>query len=395
MTRSSLSASETGKRWHKGLKWLFLGVLTAFIILLLHQPDLRNGLPGLLLILDIAAGEQDSLLKRITPIPTRTPVTYSIKGKTYSGDLYRSAEQSRAGILLIPGAAEGGKDDARLVAFANTLARGKFTVLVPDLVGMKKLQVGSENIQEITDSFIQLEAYLNATSRKKGGICAFSYAVGPAILASLSPEIRSRVCFVMGIGGYYDLSRVMTFFTTGYFKDQSGRWLHRNPNEYGKWVFVMSNLGLLSNEKDRQLFRSMAKRKMDRPVEGVDDLANQLGNEGKCFYNLITNRDPSRVPLLIAYLPERIRREISALDLSNKNLSSLKAGLILVHGLDDDIIPYTESVALARALPPGQARLFLAKGLFHVDVKTDLWEGWQLWRSVVALLEARDREGCN
>ena len=376
-------------------QWLLFSLTVVLLLFLLLWPPFRHGLPALYLLLDIAAGEKISHLKKTTPIPIRNPVTYTVKGRTYTGDLYQSAEQARAGIVLIPGAAEGGKDDARLVALANTLARGKFTVLVPDLVGMRQLRIGSENIEQISDSFIQLEAYSSAASGMNRGICAFSYAVGPAILAALSPEIRHRVCFVIGIGGYHDLSSVITFFTTGYFKGQDGRWQHRDPNEYGKWVFVLSNLRRLSIEKDRQLFNLMAKRKMESLDARVDDLALELSSEGKHFYELVTNPDPDLVPQLISKLPQGIRSEIRALDLSDKDLTLLKARLILIHGLDDDIIPYTESVALARALPADQARLYLAEGLFHVDLEFNLWNGWQLWRSVVALLEARDSYDCN
>lgn len=46
----------------------------------------------------------------------------------------------------------------------------------------------------------------------------------------------------------------------------------------------------------------------------------------------------------------------------------MKAEVILVHGRGDTIIPYTESLALARDLPGDRARLFLIDGFAHVDV---------------------------
>ncbi|MGK2927051.1 MAG: hypothetical protein ACSLE2_15665, partial [Lysobacterales bacterium] len=69
----------------------------------------------------------------------------------------------------------------------------------------------------------------------------------------------------------------------------------------------------------------------------------------------------------------------------------LRADFILVHGLDDDIIPYTESVSLADALPPGRSRLFLLEGLHHVDRELRGLDAWRLWRALRALLAQRDR----
>ena len=123
---------------------------------------------------------------------------------------------------------------------------------------------------------------------------------------------------------------------------------------------------------------------------GVDDLAARLGPEGRSFHDFILNSNPVQVAVLIARLPQEVRKEIAALDLANKDLSLLKAKLVLVHGLDDDIIPYPQSQALAGALRPGQAELFLVKGLFHVNVKAGVLDGWGLWRALVALLRQRD-----
>lgn len=375
----------------RAVKPLILGMLAVILLALLSRCEPGRDLEAILLLSDIAAGEKRSPLKALTPAPARVPVTYRVKGKEYTGDLYRPGEEVRAGILLVPGAAEGGKDDPRLVAFAKTLARGRFTVLVPDLAGLKSLQVSSGDVLEVADSFAHLASLPEAAPQGRAGICAFSYAAGPALLASITPAIRDRVRFVMAVGGYYDLPLVLAFFTTGYFRDE-GRWQHRTPNEYGKWVFVLSNVERLSDPKDRQLFRLMAERKMEDPAAGTAELAAKLGPEGKSLYDFAANRDPSRVPLLIARLPEEVRREIAALNLADKDLSLLKARLILVHGLDDDIIPYTESAALARAVPRGQAELFLARGLFHVEVKAGILDSWRLWRAVAALLRARDSQ---
>jgi fermentation-respiration switch protein FrsA (DUF1100 family) len=85
-------------------------------------------------------------------------------------------------------------------------------------------------------------------------------------------------------------------------------------------------------------------------------------------YRLLTNRDPTRVPQLIAALPAPIRREIAALDPSRRELSALDAPVYLVHGRDDRIIPHTESLALKAALPADRAELYLVDEFAHVDL---------------------------
>ena len=364
-------------------------IVLSVLIILVSWKSISRAVEAAILLADMAAGSDASLLKQCTPAPERTTFAWKMDGRVYRGDFYRPAAQAKAGVLLIPGAAEEGKDDSRVVEFALSLARSRFLVLVPDLAGMKRLQLQSEDTQEVAAFFRFLIESSRAGSVSRNGVCAFSYGVGPAILAALDPVICNEVHFVLGIGGYYDLLQVLTYATTGYFLDQ-GRWRYLPPNDYGKWFFVMSNVHHLSESSDRNLLRQIAARKMENSEADIAALADSLGPEGSSVLAFITNRDPSRVLSLISHLPEAIREEISDLDLATKNLSLLNARLLLVHGVEDNIVPYPQSVALASSVPPGRANLYLARGLFHVDLKGGLMDGWRLWRAVNALLRERD-----
>ena len=66
--------------------------------------------------------------------------------------------------------------------------------------------------------------------------------------------------------------------------------------------------------------------------------------------------------------------------------------MLLVHGREDDIIPFTESRALARAAPEGQADLFVIDGFSHVNPDAAQADQGQLLRAVYRLLEMRDAE---
>jgi acetyl esterase/lipase len=348
-----------------------------------------------LVLLDIAAQSGPSRWKRVTPPPVVTAIEYHVERRSYRADIYRSAERTRAGILLVPGAAELGKDDPRLVAFAHTLARAGFAVLVPDLPAFRQMQLGRRNIREVADAAAYLASRADLAPGGRAGVAAFSYAVGVAVLAALEPDVRERLRFIVGVGGYYNLERVVGFFTTGYFRDETkpgGEWLFLEPNEYGKWVFVLSNTGRIANPADREVLDTIAKQKADNPAAAVESLVARLGAEGGAYYELVSNKDPQRVPELIERLPAGIKNEISGLDVARHDLSKLKARLILFHGRDDDIIPFTESIALARAAGPPQPALFVVNGLAHVDVQQmGFRDRVRLWCGINALLGEQGR----
>ncbi len=251
---------------------------------------------------DIAAGDGPSRLKREVLAPRREEVSYHADGRHYVGDVYEPAAMPMAGIVLVPGVAQAGKDDPRLVAFATTLARARFRVLVPDLPGIRALKVQAEDVVGVADAFSFLTDSRTWPARRRAGIGAFSYAAGPAVLAAMEPRIRERVDFVLAVGGYYDLEQVLTFLTTGYFRE--GRtWRRMEPVEYGKWLFVLSNLERIQDPSDRQLLREIVERRLVDSRPAPDDRVSRLGQEGRSVHALVTNRDPERVPSLVESLP--------------------------------------------------------------------------------------------
>jgi len=212
------------------------------------------------------------------------------------------------------------------------------------------------------------------------------------VIAALEPDLRDRIAVVVTVGGYYDIAAVVTFFTTGAYRENpESPWQYGTPNAYGKWVFVRANARRLDDARDRRLLRALAQRKLDDLAAPIGDLVGRLGPQGRAVMALLDNRDPSAVPTRIAALPAAIRREMAALDPSRHDLRALQATLILLHGRDDRIIPYTESLALAHAAPPGGACLTVVDNLAHVDLEPPgLLDRLRLWRAAYRLLTLRD-----
>lgn len=340
---------------------------------------------------DIVAGRGASRLKAGTAEPLRRLVTYDVDGRHRRADLYLPRESVRAGIVLVPGVVAAGKDDARLVGLARTLARLQFAVLVPDLGGLREYRVRAGNVRAVADAFGYLVSQRALVPDGRAGIAGFSYGAGPVLLAPLEPDVREKVHFVVTLGGYYDVESVITYFTTGFYREEpGGPWRYRRPNPYIKWVFTLSNADLLEHQEDRDLLRQLADEVRDGRSPGPHDaILNQLHPGGRALYTLLTNTDPDRVPELVERLPERIRTELRGIDPAAHDLSKLRAHAIVIHGRSDTMIPYSESLALARVLPPEQVQLFLIEGFAHVDVQPERGDIPQLLDAVEALLAQR------
>lgn len=374
---------------------LILLLLFALAVATLYPVLLRPAFHTALLAADLAGielGRAD-----IRPLASRQAIRYGTGEAAGEGaddrpqqqaDLYLPAAGPGAGIVLVPGAAAGGRNDPRLVEFATSLARSRFAVLVPDITSLRQLKLSPGTAREIAAAVEQLGAREELPDGAALGIGALSVASGPAVLAAMDPSLPQSPDFLLLVGGYYDLQRTLTFMTTGYFMTASGV-KQREPNAYGKWVYALSNADLLETATDREALSELARQKLEDPHAAAAALLERLSPAGRAVYEFVSNDKPERVPQLIAALPERVRRDIEALDLSGRDLSALAADVILIHGLDDNIIPYTESIALAGALPERQVELYLLEGLYHVDHEFGPADAWRLWRALSSLLSYR------
>jgi hypothetical protein len=328
-----------------------------------------------LLLNDVAASTGPSQLKNDTPRPKREAHPWFVDGRSDWGDLYTPADGSaKARLVLVPGLAEGGKDDPRVVAFAEGFARVGFVVLVPEVEGLRELRASPADAVELADAAIHL-ANTPVAGLEPGqtGLASISYGVGPAILAAIDPRVRSKVSFVLAIGGYGDMIESVTYVTAGYVRDGPGQpWREGAPNVYGRWAFVFANAQRVTSASDRATLKAIAKRKFDQPDADIADLTVTLGEEGKAVFALLDNRDPEKVPALIAELPEAIRSDLEGLDLARRDLSGIEAQVLLIHGEDDTIIPVTQSKRLASLLPPGKAELFLPEHFMHIEFQHGL-----------------------
>jgi pimeloyl-ACP methyl ester carboxylesterase len=339
-----------------------------------------------LLLEDVLAGESPSRLKAITPSPVRQTIEYTIDGRHNTADLYLSPQGAQAGIVLIPGVVEDGKDDLRLVTLANALARLRFAVLVPEIAGLRRFHTRASHVRVMADAFRYLVAQPELAPQGRAGFGGFSYGVGIVLLASLEPDIREKVHYLLGFGGYHDITNVVTYFTTGYYREErTGTLKYHRPHYYLKEVFTISNSDLLERTADRARVRAL----LENSSDDIDQVLAKLAPDARALYELVANEDPQRVATLIDKLSPRIRNELQGINPANRDLSQIKAQLILLHGRGDTMIPYTESIAIAQALPKDQVKLILIEGYAHTDVKLEREDLPQLLGAMELLMQQR------
>lgn len=307
------------------------------------------------------------------------------------GDLYRPAA-ARAALLMVPGVTPEGRDDPRLVAFASTLAHHGFLVFVPELPGLRALDVGADDADAVARSADALATCFSAGARPRFAAAGISYAVAPVVLAALNEPTRGRIGLIVGIGGYYDIVASITYLTTGYFRPAPDASWHRGaPESDARWFFVLAGATHMPQRADRELLTEIAKARLGGSGADLTASVVRLGEDGRAVLALAENTDPDRVPQLLAALPAPARADIERLDLKRYPLAWLDADLLLIHGRDDPLVPATESRALAAAVAPGRAQVVVVANLSHVEIRPGgVMDSLRLWSAAYRLLTLRE-----
>jgi len=373
----------------------FIGVLLAVLYGVYGERAFRS----ILFLSELWNFDKPGWLGRLSPCVKVKEVSWKGPLGISRGDLYLpGSEGRRAGILLNHGVIDTGKDDPRLKRFATILCQAGFAVIVPDLKGMRSFRIAPSDVDEIRAAFSHFISRPEVAS-DSCGLFGFSYGAGPTIIAACQPEVRDKVRFVVSFGGYYDLKNVLSFIATGHFEFRGKRYF-RKPQEYGKWVFLANNLDWVGSPEDRAVLRKILKLKLRDENAPIDSFLSQLGGEGRNVINLLSHTDPSQTESFIQKLPSAVRSYMADLSVGPV-LKDLRARLVLAHGEDDDLIPFTESLKLAEAAPdPDKVYLKILKTFSHVDPEEKpltlrnvfsfyLPEGWKLFLLAFHLLGYR------
>jgi pimeloyl-ACP methyl ester carboxylesterase len=348
------------------------------------QLHLGNSEAGLVLE-DLVSS--DSRLNAATPTPVFRSLAFNAGAEQLRGDLYMPANGVRAGIVLVPGLSPAGKNDSRVVALARTLARVNFLVLIPDVPGFRAYQMSTGDVEVLVAAVQRLDALPVMQAGQPMGIGAFSFATGPTLIAALDPRIAQRLNFVVAVGGYHDLRRLIAYYTSGAQRDDRET---PTPYDKGKWIFALGISSKLALQSDRQAVQALARRALYESPGGTDEpVTAGLSPGAAALMELLNNTSRERIPVLLTRLPAPLRAEISGLNPAEQPLDSLHAQLLLLHGRGDNIIPYTESIVLAQSVPTDGARVFIIDGLAHVDLQPAPGDVDILLDFVNALLDQR------
>jgi pimeloyl-ACP methyl ester carboxylesterase len=314
------------------------------------------------------------------PRPAAAPVTRvaaTIGG--VPGDLYSPGQPAPA-IVLIPGAAPGGKDDPRVIRVARAIARAERVVFVP-VLELAERRLVEEDIDRIALSTAALADH----ELVRGGVTllGFSYGGSFGLVAAADPRLDGKLAQVAVFGAYYDLIGLVQAVTTG-VSLVDGQRIPWDGHPMAQAILRARAVSLVPGKEQNTLLAAL---------EGGS--TQGLGRSARAMYDLLVNEDPARTFDLAARLPGSARDLLSRFSPSSV-ADRIDVPVVAMHSTDDPAVPYGEALRLEQGI--SGTRLVSVEAFRHVDFSVtspvawfqasdDLWNAWRFTSWLLAAQE--------
>lgn len=281
------------------------------------------------------------------------------------GRLWRPTGGPAPAVLLAAGVTPQGVADPRVMRLASALARAGRVVFVPEL-DLPGDRVGEDDVERLVRAMLALDE----APGTRGGLVALGFSFGGSfsLVAAADERVADRLRAVAAFGAYGHLTGLVQAATTG-------------VTAVGERVFRWTG-----HERTSSLLRRRLEQTLASGRDGFTDEHREL------LQAVLDNQDPARVEALVRRLPAplpTLMERLSPVTVADR----VRAPVLLLHAVDDPIIPYGELQRLVQAFPDAQVhevRLFT-----HVDFRPTpgrLAEAVRdlaaTWRFAAALLAA-------
>jgi dienelactone hydrolase len=347
------------------------------VLLRLQNPDAQGFATN---FARLAVTEQEGLAE--TPHGTLKFRLYLPQGVSHPG-----------GVILLHGIHRAGIEEPRLINFARSMAGAGIEVMTPELEDLADYRVTPRTADVIGDAAVVLG---NKMGLPKVGVLGLSFAGGLALLAANKPEYAEKIGFVAAVGAHDDMTRVARFFAANMIERPDGSAIALKAHEYGVLVLAYSHMEDFFSPRDVPAARdALHKWLWEQPSDAMQ-VAQTLTPAGQQALDRILHHRE----LLQATLLQEIQRhkdEMQAVS-PHSQVSTLRVPVYLLHGTTDSVIPASETLWLAKDVPPQELKAVLvspAMNMIHVDgqhpVSTS--ERWALVDFMAQVLGASDHLG--
>lgn len=275
--------------------------------------------------------------------------------------------------VVVQGLHYAGPDDPRLDRFCRVLASAGLLVLAPfvrDYLSLDVRHTAADDVAAACEHAVKLSAQRGLP---RPALFSISFGSMPAIEVASSERHRDTLGGLVLFGGFYDFHAVIRFALTGRAFDGATEVTipHDPLNAPAVFVNLAHHLEIPGDAGPLvEAWRTITRRTWGRPelrpvarrIPMMEALARELPEEQRELFAIGCGLAPGGAALLEVGLARA--RDFFAFTHPAPRLARVTAPVVIGHGRDDDVIPFTEATKLREALPGDHPHRLHVTGMY-------------------------------
>jgi dienelactone hydrolase len=285
--------------------------------------------------------------------------------RTLRSRRYAPVGRDRAPVtLLLHGVHPRGIDEPRLRQFARALATVGLEVHTPQLPELAAFEAQPKLVDDIAACAAALQ---HASQGRKVGAFGISFAGGLLLVAAARTHGETVFDYVVALGAHHDMRRLARYYAGDTLIGPDGARRAPPPHRYAGRILANAYAGDLFAAEDVDAARQALKLQLTERYAEAARARERLTAPGRERLRDVLEGPSPELRALLLLASERRAAALGSLSPSG-HLAQLRVPVFLLHGLDDPIVPSSESEWLARELPPDALRrVLLTPALRHAE----------------------------
>ena len=310
-----------------------------------------------------------SLIKFSKSIPDYIKISNSsylgVDGKDLPLKIIKGKNSLGRTLIIYPGASPTAEQHPAMNFLGSVLANIGFDVFIPRIPPLKELNISDVNILYFQKAYEEL---IKRDDIKNNSISCMGVSYGGALLlkSSLSESmLHNPPHAIITYGTIYDIESSLDFILTGKLIIK-GKEVKIKPHEWGVVVGFHNFLSSIDIGYDTTHIQKVLKLRIQDKHDEVDEELKKIEEPHRQLLidvlNSIMSKEVKRIINII------LKDQIHILNSISPKLwcKDVKQRVFVMHGANDNMVPYTQSVQLSKNIP--NAELFISYLYEHNEI---------------------------
>ncbi|MFQ6609715.1 MAG: hypothetical protein ACE5D7_02830 [Fidelibacterota bacterium] len=285
-------------------------------------------------------------------------------------------------LILYPGASPFGEDHEEATSLAYIMSDLGFKVYMPRIPLLKQLIISIENIEWMICFYQWVQSQ---EPDLKNRITVVGMSFGGALLLKSCLDVRMqkpKPSSILLYSTFFDFDSSLNYLITGKYK-KGNKEVFLKPNDWGGIVIMHNYLSRVKPGFDTTKIQQNVMYRIQNDLEKADRHLRTLSEFDRSFtQSLMTANYNSDVIRVFNLIRETFIDELEVLS-PRLWCKQIEQKVFIIHGSNDSMIPYTESVQLSENIPRNM--LFISHLYGHKTIER-LGGIWFLINELYALI---------